>query len=359
MDLQRILTLLRKDIRLSSKNFLSIYVFVMPIVLTLLVSLVFGDLFAQTPRLGIYDAGQNDSFVDTFSEHPSITTKIYSSDAALKSAVERGSVEVGLSLPANFAENLANDTDEVDFTVYRWGEMGVRSGLLLESIISRTIVDSTSLGLFPVTVTETQLGTENTATWAQRLMPLLLIITIVIGALFIPAASLIDEKQKQTIIAVTATPTSMMDLYLSKTIFGVLISLLMGIVFLVLNNALSGQIGLLLLVLLLGGLLSALAGLVMGTYSKDMDSFMGIIKAIGLLLYAPGLLQLFPRIPAWIGQLFPTYYIMNPLLEITQNGAGLGDIMVELLVLVGMVAILIVLLPRIIQQQSQRIALAS
>ena len=359
MDMQRIWTLLGKDLRLGSKNFLSIYVLIMPIVLTLLVSLVFGDLFAQTPRLGIYDAGQNSGFTQPLIEHPSINTAVYTSEEALKAAVERGTVEVGLSLPVGFEEQLASETEAVNLTIYRWGEMGARSGLHLESLISRAIIDGTSIDELPVTVNEHQIGEANTATWAQRLMPLLLIISTVIGGIFIPASSLIEEKQKRTITAITTTPASMLDVYLSKTLFGVLISVVMAVVFLALNRAFTGQIGLLLFVILLGGMLSSLSGIIMGSYSKDMDSFMGMIKAMGLLLYAPGLLQLFPKVPEWIGRIFPTYYIMNPLLEISQNGARFGDIALDIAILAGMIGVLIFILTRIIDQQRQQLALVN
>ena len=359
MDVQRIWTLLGKEVRLGSKNFLSVYVFIMPIILTLLVSLVFGDLFAQTPRLGIYDAGGNESFTQLFIEHESINTTIYRSESALEAAVERGSVEVGFSLPVGFVDTLADETAEVTFTTYVWGEATTRSLLLLEAVISRSFVEGLGIGELPVTVNANQLGRANEATWAQRLMPLLLLVSTVIGGLFIPAASLIEEKVTHTLTALTTSPASILDVYLAKTVFGVLISLVMALLFLMLNGALNGQLGLLLLVIIFAGFLSSLSGVIMGSYSKDMDSFMAMVKAFGLLLYAPGILQLFPNIPEWIGRIFPTYYIMNPILEITQNGAGLNDIFVDLTILVVMVGVLLFILIRIIDSQRQKIALAS
>ena len=62
MDIQRILILLGKEVRLGATNFMSIYVLAMPVIISLLVALVFGDLIAQTPRLGIYDAGGSEQF---------------------------------------------------------------------------------------------------------------------------------------------------------------------------------------------------------------------------------------------------------------------------------------------------------
>lgn len=359
MDLQRIWTLLSKEIRMGATNFMSIYVLVMPVVLSLLVSLVFGDLFAQTPRLGIYDAGNSTSFTQPLIEHESINTTMYNSEAALKAAVERGRVETGISIPAGFAEDLASGTAEInDVTTYIWGEGSQRSLLMLDAVLGRAIINGTEID-FPVQVAANQLGSANTATWAQRLLPLLLLMAIVLSGIFIPASSLIDEKVKKTLVALTTTPASLFEVYLSKTLLGFLLSGIMATIILVLNRAFNGNILLLLFVIALSGLLSSAIGIIMGSFSKDMDSFMGLIKAIGILLYAPGILALFPNIPEWIGRIFPTFYIMNPLLEITQNGAGFADIAADVVILAALVALALFGVSRMMERQQQQLALAS
>ena len=359
MDIQRIWILLGKEVRLGATNFMSVYVLVMPVIISLLVALVFGDLLAQTPRLGLYDAGGSERFTQPLVDHPSINATRYDSEAALKRAVERGSEELGLSLPAGFNEALESGSAEVNFTVYRWGEAGVRNLLLLESTLGRALVEGSGSGVdqLPVSVNAEQLGSANTLTWSQRLLPLFLLMSIVLGGLFITASSLIEERQKRTLVALTTTPTSLLDVYLSKTIMGVIISSVMGVIILLLNGALAGQIALLLLVIALGGLMSAVSGVILGSVSKDMDTFMGIIKAAGLLLYAPGILKIFPQAPEWIGRIFPTYYLMNPLLEVSQNGAGFADIVIDVAVMAVIIAALLIILNNVIGRQQQKLAL--
>ena len=198
MDIKRIAVLIGKDARLGAANFMIVYVLVMPVIISLLIALVFGDLLAQTPRLGIYDPGASEQFTRPLLDHPSINTTVYDSDAALQSAVERGSEEVGLSLPAGFAAALESDSAEVDYTFYRWGEAGVRNLLLLDSVVARAMTEGigTSIEQLPVSVNVEQIGSANTLTWSQRLLPLLLIMSIVLGGLFFPAASLLDEKKE-------------------------------------------------------------------------------------------------------------------------------------------------------------------
>ncbi len=360
MDMQRIWILLGKEARLGATNFMGIYVLVMPVIISLLIALVFGDLLAQTPRLGVFDAGGNERFLQPLIDHPSMNTTVYNSDAALQADVTRGAAEVGLSLPVGFSEALESGSEDVEFTTYRWGEAGTRSLMLLESTLARALAEgSVGRGFeeLPVSVNAEQLGSANTATWSQRLLPLILIMAIMLGGLFIPAFSLIEERQKRTLVAVTTTPTSLLDVYLSKALLGFLLSGIMSVIILLLNRAFAGQLGLLLVVIALGALMSSVIGIILGSVAKDMDTFMGIIKALGIVLYAPGILRIFPQAPEWIGRLFPTYYVMNPLLEVSQNGARFADIVVDIAVLAAIIAALLFILSRVIGHQQQQLAL--
>lgn len=356
MNARRIWVLLLKELRQGASNFFFIYSLVVPVVLTLLVALVFGDLFAATPRLGIYDAGGEGQLTSALVAHESIDTTVFESEAALQDAVERGMVEVGLSLPPGFEEALQNG-DEINFHAYRWGEAGVRSLLLLESVVGRAVVDELGVEL-PVRVNTQQLGSADSATWSQRLLPLILLMAIMLGGLLIPASSLIEEKQKRTLVALTTTPTSLLDVYVAKMLVGFLISALMGLVILLLNDALGNRPALLLTVVLMGAGMASVTGILMGSVVHNVDALLGLLKALGILLFAPGIVEMFPQAPQWIGRLFPTYYVLNPLLEVSQNGAAFGDVAVELAILAAIVGVLLLALVRIIERQQRQLALA-
>ena len=66
-----------------------------------------------------------------------------------------------------------------------------------------------------------------------------------------------------------------------------------------------------------------------------------MIKFAGLILYGPGIIHLFPQIPAWIGRIFPTFYVINPLMEITRQGGGWQTIRLDVTILAGIVALCI------------------
>jgi ABC-2 type transport system permease protein len=115
----------------------------------------------------------------------------------------------------------------------------------------------------------------------------------------------------------------------------------MGIIILVLNGALGEQPLPLILVLALGATMAASFGVLMGALVKDINTLFATIKAIGILLYAPALIYIFPQVPQWISRIFPTYYIIGPVIEITQNRWTWGDIAVDIAVLIGEIVLLI------------------
>jgi ABC-2 type transport system permease protein len=85
--------------------------------------------------------------------------------------------------------------------------------------------------------------------------------------------------------------------------------------------------------------MSALFGLLLGTLAKDVTTLLGIMKGLVLVLYAPGIIQLFPQIPQWIARLFPTYYMFNPVMKIAQEDAGWAQVQSEVLILIGLIVL--------------------
>ncbi len=164
---------------------------------------------------------------------------------------------------------------------------------------------------------------------------------VFLGGLFLPAASVIDEKEKKTLEALVVTPTSIVDIFMAKGLLGLILSLFMGMVILVLNQAFDTEPALLILVLVFGAIMAAEIGLICGALIKDITTLFAIWKAGGILLFGPAIIYMFPQIPQWIGKLFPTYYFLQPIIAISQGGSGWSDIATNVFILVGLDLILI------------------
>ena len=157
----------------------------------------------------------------------------------------------------------------------------------------------------------------------------------------VPASLIVDEKQKQTLTALVITPTTLADILASKGLMGVILALVMSIVTMLLNQAFGTQPGLLMMVLGLGAVLAALFGLMLGSLVKDINTLFAVIKGTGILLYAPVIVYMFPQIPQWIGKIFPTYYIVQPVVELSQQGGTWSDIAPEVTILAGLILVLL------------------
>jgi ABC-2 type transport system permease protein len=355
MNPRHILILLGKEIRQGKTNFFFTYALLMPIILSLLVALVFGDLFSETPRLGVYDAGQSAITARLLAtEHLEVIA--YTNEAALREAVQRGGVMAGVIFPTGFDAALAVGQQPTLTTLY-WSESLAKDIAIINSTLDQLTMAATNAPSL-IRLNVVQLGEASNISWTERLLPMIVLMAIILGGVLVPAASLVDEKQKRTLSALTITPASLLDVYAAKALLGVGISTLMGLVVLIINNAFGGQPALLVMVLALGAVAASVFGVLLGSFVKDINVLLAVIKAGGLVLFAPALVQLVPDIPQWIAQVFPTYYILNPVLAVSQRNAGLGDIGGELAVLLALIGAMILILVLIFERQQKRLALA-
>ncbi len=86
--------------------------------------------------------------------------------------------------------------------------------------------------------------------------------------------------------------------------------------------------------------MASMIGLLVGTFANNLNSLTAAMKILGMLLFAPVIIYLFPDIPQWIGRIFPTYYLVDPLMAISQRGEGWSDISLNIFILIGIIVIL-------------------
>lgn len=351
MSLRRVGILLYRELVQGPKNFILIFAVVVPLVLSLVLSLLFGSLFAGKPRLGIVDAGDS-QFTRSAAAMESFTVRTYPSEARLREAAESGAVDIGVALPADFDAQVQSGQTTA-MVAYIWGESLVKNRAMLAAAMAawvRAIAGQQS----PVEIVATVLGSAAAMPWQARLLPFIVMMALVFGGIMLPASSLVTEKQHRTLTALAVTPTTMGDIYVSKGVMAVAIATVMALVTLALNRALGSNTALLVVVLILGAIMAAEFGVLLGMWVKDVNSLFATIKSIGILLYAPALIYMFPSIPQWIAKLFPTNYIIEPVILIAQRGADFSDVaglLAVLLALIVALAIALALLTRRRQRQ--------
>lgn len=339
MSLRRVAVLLFKEFTQGSKSFMFIFALVVPIVLSLAIMLVFGNLFSGKPKLGIADAGHSD-LVPAASAVDALIVKEYDSEDQLKQAVENGAVDAGVVLPADF-DQLVKAGEKASLSAYVWGESLLKNRVIVGVAMAFLIRDLTGLEA-PVDITTGLVGEGESVPWEERLLPVVLLMATVLGGSMVPSTSLVEEKQKRTLRGLIITPTTLADVFAAKGLVGVILSYVVVLVILVLNGGFGSQPVLLLLVLGLGTVMSAFFGLLLGAFLKDVDTLFAVLKGTGILLYAPAIVYLFPELPQWIGRLFPTYYLIGPVIEISQRGATWSDVALDVFILLGLILLMLV-----------------
>jgi ABC-2 type transport system permease protein len=350
MSLRRVGVLLGKEFLQGPRNIIFIWAIVAPIVLSLAVSLIFGSLFTEKPRLGMVDMGGS-RLVSMIRELDSVVTREYDTVSGIKAAVESGVVDIGIVLPRDFDASLIQG-EETELRAYVWGESLAKHRIILGVTIANLARELAGQEA-PIVIETITLGDELSVPWSDRLLPFIVLMAVFLGGLLLPATSVINEKEKRTLEALVVTPATLGDIFVAKGAFGMLLSLFTGVVILILNQSFGAEPGLLVLVLALGALMAAAIGLSLGALMRSITALFTVWKLGGILLFAPAFIYLFPQIPEGIMRVFPTYYLIQPVVELSQRGGGWSEIATNVLILIGLDLILIGVAVLIVRRTKQ------
>jgi ABC-2 type transport system permease protein len=352
VNLRRVGILLAKEFLYGSRSYIFIFSIVGPIVISVVISLALGTWLPDTPKLGIVDEG-NSQFIVMIQKLDSIESREYYSVFDIKQAVEDGKVDMGIIVPSGF-DDYVIEGEPTEIKAYIWGESLAKSRTIIGVTIADTIRELAGQES-PVEINTTTLGEGASIPWSDRLLPLIVLVAIFLGGLMLPATSLATEKEKRTLPALAVTPVSLGDIFLSKGLLGFILSLFMGIFILILNQAFGSEPLLLTLILAFGAIMAAELGMLLGAFVKDFAMLFTIWKTAGIILFAPVFVFLFPQIPEWVGKIFPTYYILQPIVELSQMGGGWSDIATNTYILIGIDVTIIIILLAVIRKRQYAI----
>lgn len=336
MSAKRILTLVYKDFVYGSRSTIFVFAIVLPLVASLILSVFLGNLLGSKARLGIVTMGVS-ALPDRLAEIEALSVRIYSNADALKQDVEQGIVDMGLILPPDFDQVLIQ-RGKATLEVYLWGSSLLKHRATLGAALMRQTLALAGREV-PVEIVTTLLGDSSAASWGERLFPLVIMMALLVSGIMVPATSLVQEKQGRTLQAINSTPATLDEILMAKGLAGALITSAMGVIILLINRVLGTQPALLIGLILLGSLMASEIGVILGMVTGDLNSLFTIIKGLGILLYAPALVNLIPSLPAWTARLFPTYYLMGPVVEVSLHGASWHAITPDVLILLGLIIV--------------------
>jgi ABC-2 type transport system permease protein len=350
VKIKHVWTLVKNEVLHGPKDVILIMAIVLPVFLALFMNLAFGNIFSQRARLGILDEGQSGLVSDLQSE-TSLLVKIYPNESQLRAAAARGSIDMGFVLPQDFDSRLKSGS--VDLQAYIWGESQAKNRAIISSVLAGDIRGMSGAEL-PVKIETLALGQGSDQPWNRRLMPMVILLAVFFGGLMIPASSLINEKNRRTLEALNITPLSVAEIFTAKAIIGVILASIMGILTLTISGGLNSSFLPMLLVLFLGAVMAVEIGLLAGALIKDLNTLFAFWKFGALVLFGPAFIYIFPQIPQWIGYLFPTYYVIRPVVDLSVNNASLSSILIYLAVLIVLIIGLLILINSVVQRLNTR-----
>ncbi len=332
MNIKRISAIIHKDFSGGLGKTFFIIAILVPIIMTLFVNLIFGKFFLGKPSLAIIDRGHSE-ITAKIENLESVIIKDVENEEQLKEKIESGAIDAGIVLPPDFKDKLEKkELPKVKF--YIGGESLASNRITLAASLADLLREEVDSEL-PIEITEITLGEEADLPMKVKVIPLLIMYTIFIGGCTLPAALIVDEIEKRTVSAVTITPATLGELLSAKAIVGFLTSFIMGIVILLINQIFIGNIWLLIIFMLLGSIFAVELGLIIGSISKDLTTAFTYVKTLGFFIFLPAIFYFFPQVPDWVSKLFPTYYLFNPIIEITQHAAAFRDVWKDILILLS------------------------
>ena len=353
MSLNRVSLILGKDLRLGPRSPMVLYGLLVPFVLTVLIQVVFGSLFDPQPRLGIVDRGDSE-ITAALAEADGIELSRLTDEEDLRGRLASNDLDAGLVLSADFDDRVRAGA-RPPLELFVGGQARAADRIVL-TVTTLDLIRRVEGSQPPVEVVVTALG-STALPIAARLTPLLVMYALMIVGLYLPALSLTQEKEQGTLLALSVTPTRLGEVVAAKGIAGFVLGAVMSLVTLALNGVLlqAGALPLAVVVLLASALCAQL-GLIYGTACKDPTALYAVIKGTAFLLVGPTVFYIFPHWPQWIAKLIPTYWIINPIFEVTLNGAGLLDVWGELVVAAGIIALLWVPIAALTRRLGTRLA---
>ncbi len=347
MRIATIARLFRKDAALGPRSPFVLVAVTIPIAVTLVIQLVFGDLIEAKPRFALVDYG-NSAFSRAIADIDGIVTTRLDDADTLRRGVRAHDFDGGLVLPSGF-DRAVQSGEKPPLEIYISGESYAVDRLVL-AVNTIDLIRDIEGRTPPVAVEIVDLGRGDPISLSTRLVPLIAMYAFIMAGLFVPASSIVEERERHTLHAVLTTPASLADVLAAKAILGIVLTFIMTTITLALNRALGPDYGSMLGVLAMTSVFWALLGVLVGLLARSSQALFAIVKGAGLLLFAPVVFYIFPQWPQWIAQVIPTFWAIDPLWRILADGASLADVVVSLAIVAGMCVLLLFAISRLAQR---------
>jgi ABC-2 type transport system permease protein len=329
MNPRNVLAIARKDISDAIKNRYLLMSLVLPIGLSVLFQLIFGQIAnVGTFRVAVYDPGGS-RLTDRLRAVPDLNlVEVESKEALLKEV--NGDAVGGLSIPDGF-DRQVDLGEHPELTVFfnsrkGGGELAVFREIVAEQVWAMGGAESPAKIVW--SQTETQARSEQQSGFRKAgfrmdfyLLVMFLIMSLTMTGSFVVPLLLVEEKEKHTMEFLLVSPATPAEIAAGKALTGLTYSVLSAGILIALNHGWSGNWPATFLAVAVGALFLVMAGLLMGSLLHTTMQINTWSTMVMMILLAPSWLSVLqppPLLDAAV-RIIPTFYLTEIL---SQSLAG-------------------------------------
>ena len=305
--MKKILAIFLRDTVSNRRDFLAMYIIVVPIIFAILINIVTPSINDTTLNLALVD-GDNPAMVERFEEFAKVT--LYEDLEAIEERVLRRDEIFGI----------VRDGD-----TYKVVAQGNETEGLTEFARMLVVFDELDLDVDNTTSTIHSFG-KDIPPLKQLLVVMALLFTVILGGMLI-SFNIIEEKVDRTIRAIHLSTVSRPMFVFGKSIMGLLLPIY-GTVVIVIVTGFSGiNWGMLALIVLSTSIITMLVGFIQGLINDDVINAAASVKMMFLPLAAgPVAIEMLADKWQWLFYWNPFYWSYKGAKEVFAYEAEWGNI---------------------------------
>jgi ABC-2 type transport system permease protein len=341
MSARVIKALLKKDFKLFTSNRFYLLITIVGLVFYIGVYFIMPSQTEEKLSLGMYAPVLPPAFTQMTGQE-GVDIHYYDNEDALKQAVLDGEYEVAVALPGDIMETWATGGKPEIKVYYASGSTPEISATIAELIKELSYAQTGQAMKYDTT--EEVLGPDmlgNQIALRDRLTPLLAVFILITEILTL-SSLIATEVEQGTARALLVSPLKMRDLFIAKGLLGVGLALGQSIIFMAVVGGFSHQPLIILLTLLLGSAMVVGLGFLLASISRDVTAVTGWGLLVLILLAVPGFGTAMPGLISDWAKAIPSYYLTDTVSRVANYGAGWQDIGINLAVIAGFTAVIII-----------------
>ena len=337
MNARLILTLIKKDLTLFSRNQFYFVMTIVGLVLYIALYFVMPQTLDENIKLGVYTPGIQTG--SSLAGIQGVEVQPFTSLDELKDAVKKNEYPVGIALPEDLLNKFAKGEQAV-VTVYYSASTPEEMKGAINALINQMAYFITGQDIPLVMQTEI-LGPDLLGAqipWRDRLIPMMAV--LILGTEILSLASLIStEIEQDTVRALLVTPLKLRHLLSAKALLGIGLAFIQVVLFMTVIGGLTHEPATMILGLFVGSILVTGLGFLIASMAHDSMGVTSWGMILFIVFFIPAIGGMVPGILSDWAKVIPSYYLIDFVSRLSNYGATFSELSGNLMIMLGWSAV--------------------